>query len=276
MLGNGWLILVKGGGDLGTGVAWRLFGAGFPVVVTELPDPLVIRRTVAFASAVWNGRSAVEGVEAVSVDSPDAAREALRAGRVPVLVDPEAGCRAVLRPRVVVDAIMAKVNTGTRRDDAPLVMALGPGFEAGVDCHAVIETSRGHTLGRVYWQGRARDDTGTPGRVEGYAAERVLRAPCDGALHVRRQIGDRVAASEVIAEVEGAPIRAPFPGVVRGLIRDGRQVSAGLKVGDVDPRGVREHCFTISDKALAVGGAALWTIMAWAAGHGGDRSQATR
>lgn len=265
MFGEGWLILVKGAGDLGTGVAWRLFGAGFPVVVTELPDPLVIRRAVAFASAVWKGSITVEGVMATRVESPEAARAALRAGRVPVLIDPEMACREALRPRVLIDAAMTKHNTGTRLSDAPLVIALGPGFEAGVDCHAVVETSRGHALGRVYWQGRALDDTGTPGRVAGYAAERVLRAPCDGVLHARHDIGDTVAQGEMIAEVAGTPIRAPFTGVLRGLIRDGRRVTAGLKVADVDPRGVREHCFTISDKALAVGGAALWAILAWAA-----------
>lgn len=267
MFSEEWLVLVKGAGDLGTGVAWRLFHAGFPVVITELPDPLVIRRAVAFASAVWEGRVTVEGVEAVRVASPGAARDAIQARAIPVLADPEASCRVALRPHVVVDAIMSKVNTGTRIDDAPLVVALGPGFEAGVDCHAVIETQRGHTLGRVYWQGRALDDTGTPGRVAGHDVARVLRAPRDGVLRARREIGDSVASGEVVAEVDGAPVRAPFAGVLRGLIRDGRQVSAGLKIGDVDPRGVRAHCFTISDKALAIGGAALWAIMAWANRH---------
>ena len=259
------LILVKGGGDLGTGVAWRLFLAGFPVVVTEIADPLVIRRAVAFASAVWAGRVAVEGAEAVRIDSPADARSALDAGRVPVLVDPAAGCRESLQPQVVVDAIMSKRNEGTRMTDAPLVVALGPGFEAGVDCHAVVETQRGHTLGRVYWRGRALDDTGTPGRVLSHDAERVLRAPCDGKLRAHRSIGDAVQAGDLIAEVAGQPIRAPFAGVVRGLIRDGHAVTAGLKVGDVDPRGEPSHCFTISDKALAIGGAALFAIMAWAA-----------
>ncbi len=266
---NNNLVLVKGGGDIGTGVAWRLFRAGFPVVVTELPDPLVIRRAVAFAAAMHKGHHTVEGVVARRVASVEAAGLALRAGEIPVLADPEASCRHRLKPRVLVDATIAKRNTGTHVDDAPLVVALGPGFTAGVDCHAVVETCRGHTLGRVYWEGAACADTGTPGRILGYDAERVLHAPCDGVLHACRDIGDMVQPGDVIATVSDTALVATFPGVLRGLLHEGCRVCKGLKVGDVDPRAVREHCFTISDKALAMGGAVLCAIMTWRYRRGG-------
>ena len=158
---------------------------------------------------------------------------------------------------------MAKRNIDTRMDQAPLVVALGPGFEAGRDCHAVVETNRGHWLGRVYWQGSAEPDTGTPGVVAGHGAERVLRAPVAGTVRALAEIGQQVDAGQVVAEVERVPVRAPFPGVVRGLIADGTQVPAGLKIGDIDPRGKREHCFTVSDKALAVGGGVLEAVLTW-------------
>ncbi len=254
-------VLVRGGGDLGTGAVYRLYRAGFPVLVTEIATPLVVRRTGALASAVYEGTVTVEGIVGRRVDTVEEVWAAWERGEVPVLVDPEARIRECIPFTVVVDAIMAKRNTGTRITDAALVVALGPGFTAGVDCHAVVETARGHTLGRVYWSGSALPDTGTPGKVQGYDRERVLRAPREG--HVRPQvaIGARVEAGQVVCTVEGEPVRAPFPGVVRGLIHPQVRVRPGMKIGDVDPRGDVSHCFTISDKALAVGGGVLEAVL---------------
>jgi xanthine dehydrogenase accessory factor len=181
---------------------------------------------------------------------------------MPVLVDPTAECRRALRPAVVVDAIVAKRNTGTSRTDAPLVIALGPGFTAGRDCHAVIETNRGHWLGRALWTGSAQPDTTVPGEVSGRQGERVLRAPMAGVVEAHREVGDRVAEGELVASVNGIPVYAPFAGVLRGLIHPGLCVPAGLKIGDLDPRGERDHCVTISDKSLAIAGGVLEAILA--------------
>lgn len=255
------LILVRGGGDLASGVIYRLYRAGFPVVVTELPAPLAVRRTVAFAEAVYAGEVTVEGVIGRRVNTPAEVWAALAQGDVPVLVDPDASVRADMPFQVVVDGIMAKRNTGTRITDAALVVALGPGFTAGVDCHAVVETARGHTLGRVYWSGCTLPDTGTPGRVHGYTRERVLRAPCEGHVHPRVAIGETVTQGQLICTVEGVPVHAPLSGVLRGIIHPSVYVHAGLKIGDVDPRARREHCFSISDKSLAVGGGVLEAVL---------------
>jgi xanthine dehydrogenase accessory factor len=255
------LVVVRGAGDLATGVIHRLHRAGMRVVATELPQPLAIRRTVAFASAAYEGMWQVEGIVARRVADQAAMERALAAGEVPVWVDPEVHILQWLHPTAVVDAIMAKRNTGTRIIDAPVVVALGPGFTAGQDCHAVVDTQRGHDLGRVILQGHAQPDTGTPGTVGGESARRVLRAPNDGLFVGRRQIGDLVRAGETVAEVEGQPVVAQIDGVLRGLLHDGLNVRAGHKVGDVDPRGVVEHCFTISDKARAIGGSVLEAIL---------------
>jgi len=255
------VVLIKGGGDLASGVAHRLHRAGFQVVITELPQPTVIRRTVAFASAVFAGQVTVEGVTARRLDDLAAVPAALAEGIIPVLVDPQAEAVGRLQPGVVVDAIMAKRNTGTRRTDAPIVVALGPGFVAGVDCHAVIETQRGHDLGRVILAGAAAPSTGEPGETAGVGGERVLRAPVAGTFRGRRRIGEPVAAGDVVAEVDGAPVVAAIAGVLRGLLHDGLAVHAGMKVGDVDPRGRPAYCFTISDKARAVAGGVLEAIL---------------
>jgi xanthine dehydrogenase accessory factor len=252
---------VKGAGDLGTGVAWRLHRCGFHVLVTETPQPAVIRRAVAFASAVYEGTVEVDGVTARLVEDEAGIAAAWAAGEVPVVVDPQGAVIQRLQPDVVVDALIAKRNVGTRITDAPVVVALGPGFTAGVDCHAVVETSRGHSLGRVILEGSAEPNTGVPGTVGGENVRRVLRAPAEGVFRAVRGIGDLVRAHEVVAYVGEAEVRSQLDGVVRGLIHDGIQVHLGMKVGDVDPRGVVSHCFTISDKALAVGGGVLEAIM---------------
>lgn len=251
------LVVVKGAGDLATGVIHRLHRAGMRVMATELPQPLVIRRAVAFASAVYEGAWEIEGVTACRVADETAMDRALAAGKVSVWVDPQARIVRWLQPDVVIDAIMAKRNISTTIADAPVVVALGPGFTAGQDCHAVIETNRGHDLGRVIFHGQAQPDTGIPGRVGGEAAWRVLRAPTDGLFVSQHEIGDLVQAGETVAQVSEQPVIAQTDGVLRGLLADGLAVRAGFKVGDVDPRAVVEHCFTISDKARAIGGGAL-------------------
>ena len=262
------LVLIKGAGELGSGVAWRLHRAGFGVVMTDREQPLAVRRTVAFCEALALGEWTVEGVTARRAETPQHARELLRSGVIPVLADPRAACRTTLSPWAVVDAIMAKRNTGTSLADAPVVVALGPGFEAGVDCHAVVETHRGHFLGRVYYEGRALPDTGVPAERGGHGAARVLRAPVAGVFWGVRRIGERVAPGEVVGHVhpktpggQAAAVSAAIGGVLRGLLRDGTEVPAGLKVGDVDPVAEPRWCFTISDKALAVAGGVLEALL---------------
>jgi xanthine dehydrogenase accessory factor len=254
------IAIVKGAGDLGTGAAYRLWKAGLRVLCVELPKPLVIRRAVAFASALYDGLITVEGVQAERILYVDEAMYVWQRGCLPVIADAEQRALDILRPEVVVDAVMAKRNTGTRLADAPVVVACGPGFTAGQDCHAVVETQRGHDLGRVLWAGGASPDTGVPGRVGGEDARRVVRSPADGAFYGRRAIGDAVKAGDVIAQVDTTLVRAELDGVLRGLLHDGVEVTAGLKVADVDPRGEPRFCFSISDKALAIGGGVLEAV----------------
>lgn len=254
-------VVVKGGGDLGTGVAWRLHRCGFRVLVTETARPTVIRRAVAFASAVYEGAVVVDGVTARLVEDDAGIAAAWTAGEIPVLVDPEGAVVQRLQPDVVVDAILAKRNLGARITDAPVVVALGPGFTAGVDCHAVVETNRGHDLGRVLLEGSAEPNTGVPGPVGGESARRVLRAPAEGVFRAACAIGDHIQTGEAAAYVNDAPVRSRLDGVVRGLLHDGLPAHSGMKVGDVDPRGVAAHCFTISDKALALGGGVVEAIL---------------
>ncbi len=262
------LIAVKGAGDLATGVIHRLVRSGFAVMATELAQPTVLRRTVAFAEAVALGEMTVEGVTARLVTSTEDIREAIGKGIVPVVVDPDGLVLKQMRPTVLVEATLSKYNSGVTMQDAPIVIALGPGYEAGKDVHAVIETNRGHNLGRVYLHGFAEPNTGVPGAIGGYAGERLLRAPCAGMLYGVRQIGDAVEAGETVAvvkEMEGTsevtPVIAAIAGILRGLVRDGLPVSTGMKVGDVDPRAVREHCFTISDKSRAIAGGVLEAVL---------------
>ena len=255
------LVLIRGAGDLASGVATRLHRSGFPVAMTELPHPLMVRRAVCFGEAVYSGQTQVETVYARLAPSVAAALELIAQGIIPILVDPGVGCRTALAPRVMIDGIMAKRNTGTQISDAPLVIALGPGFIAGVDCHAVIETNRGHRLGRVIWEGPAEADTQIPAEIGGKKEERVLRAPVVGVLHAHAQIGDQLDAGDLIATVGAAPVYAAFAGVLRGLIHDGLMVTEGFKIGDLDARATVEHCFTISDKSLAVAGGVLEAIL---------------
>ncbi len=265
------LVLLRGGGDLATGAAWRLTRAGFPVVVCELEHPLTVRRRVALSSAVADGRVDIEGMVGVRATVSEAIG-LTQQGLVPVLVSsglPE------LSAQVVVDARMAKRALDTTIDDAPLVVALGPGYTAGVHAHAVVETMRGPHLGRVFWFGSVAPDTGTPGEVAGHGTERVLRAPVEGAARWEARIGDLVEAGAVLGTVGGREVHSPFAGVVRGLVADGTVVPAGLKVGDVDPRADTDWR-EISDKALAVGGGVLEAVLTWRHGLATDIRQPVR
>ena len=255
------LVIIRGAGDIATGIALRLKRAHLSVVMTEMPAPTAIRRTVAFSQAVVLGETRVEDITARRADTPEQALALLREGVIPVLPDPEGGCIPALQPDAVVDAILAKKNLGTKITDAPAVIGVGPGFTAGVDCHAVVETMRGHTLGRVYYQGSALPNTGIPGLIGGFAGERVLRAPADGAFRQILDIGAQVKQGDVAATVDGVPMTCTLDGVLRGILPEGTPVHQGMKAGDIDPRCKVEHCYTASDKALAVGGGVLEAIL---------------
>lgn len=254
-------VLVRGGGDLASGVIYRLYRAGFSIVVTELSCPALVRHTVSYGAAVYQGRVEVQGIEAVLCHDPAEVDALIAARKIAVMVDPDAALISRIRPLIVVDARMEKQNHGTTMQDAPLVIALGPGYTAGVDCHAVIETNRGHRLGQVYWQGSAEPDTGEPGMIEGMTHSRVLRAPADGRITPLAQIGDMIKTEQQIARMGAYVIRAPFDGILRGLIHESVSVRQGMKIGDLDPRARLEHCYTISDKSLAVGGGTVEAVL---------------
>ena len=254
------LVVIRGGGDLATGVALRLYRARMQIVICEVAAPTSIRRTVCFSEAVRLGETAVEGVIARRAETAEVSA-LLEDGVIPVLVDPEARCIQALKPDAVVDAILAKRNLGTTMDMAPVVVAAGPGFTAGVDCHAVVETMRGHYLGRVIYSGSALPNTNIPGLIGGYAGERVLRAPADGIFQGARQIGDHVQAGDIAGYVAGVPMVCTITGTLRGLLADGVPVTKGMKSGDVDPRCEPDYCVCASDKALAVGGGVLEALL---------------
>ncbi|MGM9538641.1 MAG: selenium-dependent molybdenum cofactor biosynthesis protein YqeB [Candidatus Onthomonas sp.] len=254
------LIFIRGAGDIATGIALRLYRSGLKVVMADIAQPTAIRRTVAFSEAIVQGEQTVEGITARRAEVSQVP-ELLAQGVVPVLVDPAGESIPVLKPDALVDAILAKRNLGTKITDAPVVVGVGPGFTAGVDCHAVVETMRGHTLGRVCYTGSALPNTAIPGLIGGFAGERVLRAPSDGIFHPTRAIGDLVEAGEVVGTVEGQPMTCTISGMLRGLLPDGVPVRRGMKSGDVDPRGEKADCTTASDKALAVGGGVLEAIL---------------
>lgn len=255
------LAIVRGAGDIASAIALRLHRSGISVAMTEIEQPLTVRRTVAFSEAVRLGCAQVEDITAVYAHSVSQAKELLSSGGViPVLVDPE--CVSLsLEPDVLVDAILAKRNLGTAINMAPVVVGVGPGFTAGVDCHAVVETMRGHTLGRAYYKGSALPNTAVPGLIGGFAGERVLRASGSGVFQCVSKIGDRVEAGQIVAYTGGVPVRAMLTGVLRGLIADGVVVSEGMKCGDVDPRGDAGYCHLVSDKGLAVAGGVLEAIL---------------
>ena len=255
------LVLIRGAGDIATGIALRLYRAKMRVVMTDLPQPTAIRRTVCFSQAITQATATVEGITAQRAEDAGCAGNLLEAGKIPVLVDPEGFCRRELQPDVLVDAILAKRNLGTQITDAPLVIGIGPGFTAGRDCHAAVETMRGHTLGRVIYEGSPLENTNVPGLIGGFAGERVLRAPDDGIFHLVADIGTMVKSGQTVGEVNGKPMQCTISGVLRGILPDGTPVHKGMKAGDVDPRGEKAYCLTASDKALAVGGGVLEAIL---------------
>lgn len=260
------LIIVRGGGDLATGTIYKLKKSGFPVLILEVAQPSAIRRNVAFCEAVYQGTQTVENMTCYLAESLAQAQQFLNEGKLAVLVDPAGESIAVLNPLAVVDAILAKKNLGTNKRMAPITVALGPGFRAGEDVDAVIETKRGHNLGRVLWVGTAAPNTGIPGIIGGYGIERVIRCPAKGILRNVKKITDTVSKGEVIAVVEMengiVPVEATVDGILRGLIRDGYPVQIGFKMADIDPR-IDEYnnCFTISDKARCIAGGVLEAIL---------------
>ena len=260
------LIVVRGGGDLATGTIYKLKKSGFPVLILEVAQPSAIRRNVAFCEAVYQGTQTVENMTCYLAESLAQAQQFLNEGKLAVLVDPAGESIAALNPLAVVDAILAKKNLGPNKRLAPITVALGPGFRAGEDVDAVIETKRGHNLGRVLWEGTAAPNTGIPGIIGGYGIERVIHCPAKGILRNVKKITDTVSKGEVIAVVEMengiVPVEATVDGILRGLIRDGYPVQIGFKMADIDPR-IDEYnnCFTISDKARCIAGGVLEVIL---------------
>lgn len=254
-------VVIRGAGDIATGIALRLYRSGIQVVMTDLEKPTAIRRTVCFSQAILHGEMQVEGIQAIKAETAENARQIIGAGRIAVLPDPEGACISVLHPDAVVDAILAKKNLGTTIQDAPVVIGVGPGFTAGVDCHAVVETMRGHYMGRVIYEGSAIPNTAVPGLIGGFAGERVLRAPADGIFHPLVDIGAMVKQGDVAATVDHQPMICTISGVLRGILPEGTPVFKGMKSGDIDPRDVIDHCYTASDKATAVGGGVLEALL---------------
>ncbi|WKY43490.1 selenium-dependent molybdenum cofactor biosynthesis protein YqeB [Eubacteriaceae bacterium ES2] len=255
------LVIVRGAGDLASGTIYRLHQCGFQVLGLEVEKPTVIRRTVAYATAVFDGKISVEGLTAVRCETEADICLAFKNGQIPVCVDPEGSLIAKFKPTAVVDAILAKKNLGTKRNMAPIVIGLGPGFSAGEDVHAVIETNRGHNLGRVIYKGEAAKNTGVPGDIAGHTYDRVVRASGEGTIHLIKEIGEIVEAGECLAVIGNDEVTAQISGVLRGIIADESFVFKGMKIADIDPRGKREYCWTISDKARNLSGGVLEAIM---------------
>jgi len=256
------VIGIKGAGEMASAIAWRLYMANLKsIYMMEVREPLAVRRHVAFSEAVYCGTQTVEGVEAIKTDNIDGIKDIWKNEKIALVIDPEWQTQNKLRPDVMVDAILAKRNLGTKTTEADLVIGLGPGFVAGRDVHMVIETNRGHHLGRIMTSGEADPNTGIPGTIGGYASERVLRAPKDGVFRAQKEIGELVSAGELIGTVDRATVTAQLDGVLRGLIRPDTTVQKGLKLGDIDPRGRVEYCATISDKARAIAGSVLEAVL---------------
>lgn len=262
---DGQVVLVRGAGEQASGVGWVLAKAGFRVVMTEVAEPLMVRWPVCFGTAVSEGRWQVEGVPASRVEDPKECEAAWRAGEIPVLVDPELEGLSLLNPLVLVDAIIAKRNLGTKRSMAPRTFGLGPGFSAGIDVDVVVETNRGHHLGRLIYDGAAQPNTGIPGEIGGLSRERVIYSPKAGIFSAKRSIGEQVSAGDCLGEIDDGiqttKVVSSIKGVLRGLLRTDTPIAEHVKIGDVDPRGLEEYCWTITEKARALGGAVLLGIL---------------
>lgn len=256
------LCIIRGGGDIATGTIYKLFQCGFPLLVLEIDNPSCIRRTISFCEAVFDEDVEVEGVHARRVNSLEEGYRCYCRGQVPVMVDGEAAIIRQASPAVVIDAILAKKNLGTRITDAPVVIGVGPGFYAGKDVHAVVETKRGHNLGRVIYEGEAAPNTGVPGIIAGYGKERVIHAPTSGILHIEKQIGEEVVKDDIIAWIGDVPVKATISGIIRGMLREGYSADKGLKMADIDPRiAEKDNCHHISDKARCVAGGVLEAVL---------------
>ena len=258
-------IWIRGAGDLATGIALRLYRSGFDIIMSDIAVPTTVRRTVAFSPAVYTGETQVEGITGKLCENISMIDTVIESGCIPVIVDPSG--EKEYKPDIIVDAIIAKTNIGTKITDADIVIGVGPGFEAGVDCHAVVETKRGHNLGRVIWSGSAYPNTGVPGNIGGYTVERIIRATADGVFSAKVNIGDFVKAGDLLAYCDETPVYANIDGIVRGLLQDGVKVKKGMKSGDVDPRAEKEYCFSVSDKASAIGGGVLEAILTMTGGR---------
>lgn len=259
---KGDIIVVKSGGDVASGSIQKLHRSGFRVLVLEIENPTSIRRTVCFSEAIFNGEMSIEELKSIHVKNEKEIYNAWENDKIPVIIDPRGAYIDKLKPIAVVDAIIAKKNTGMNRDLAPITIAIGPGFEAGKDVDIVIESNRGHNLGRLIFNGYADENTGNPGNIEGFTIERVLYSPCEGIFKSNHKIGDVVKTGDVVATVNGEKIYSKLGGLIRGLIRNDTLVTEGFKVGDVDPRvNQMNNCYTISDKARAIGGAVLEAVM---------------
>ncbi len=255
------LILIRGAGEMATGVAHTLWQAHFRVWMTEIPQPLAVRREVSFCEAIYEGEKQIEGVVARYIQTADEINHTWEEGMIPVLIDPETKSRQICKPHALVDAIVAKENLGTKITDAPLVIGLGPGFTAGRDVHVTIETQRGHDLARLIWEGEAESNTGIPGEILGYSEQRVLRTPVEGIFKAHKKIGDQVNEGDVVATVGGLPVKPRISGVLRGILRDGTRVKEKMKAGDIDPRGKEAYCYSFSDKARSIAGGVLKAIL---------------
>jgi len=256
------IIGIKGAGEMASAVAWRLFRANMKkIFMMEISQPLAVRREVSFCEAIVENQKTVEGVEAIKADSFEQVQAIWQSGKIAVMKDPLWKAVQGLKADVVIDAILAKKNLGTRLTEARCVIALGPGFKPGKDAHLVIETNRGHDLGRILTDQEAEPDTGIATEINGITSERILRAPATGLFETDRSIGESVRAGDVIGAVDGAAIHAQISGVIRGLLRSGFPVSKHLKIGDIDPRGIRRYCYTISDKARAISGSVLEAVL---------------
>ncbi len=258
------IVLIRGGGDLASGVAFRLHKSGFRVVIAELLKPLAVRRLASFSEAIYAGEVTIEGITAKKVsklDDPLRVLQLLSKGRIPLLIDPDGKSVQSVHPSVIVDARMLKLPPEALKHSAKLYIGLGPGFIGGGNCHAAIETQRGPWLGRVLWDGPTQPDSGTPEAVGEKQTDRVLLSPIDGALVAMKMIGDLIKQGETVAEVNGQLIVAPFDGVLRGLIHSEVEIHKGMKIGDLDPRNDPQLCNHISDKALAIGGGVLEAIL---------------
>lgn len=255
-------VVVRGGGDIASGTIQKLYRAGFKVIILEIEKPTAIRRNVAFSDAIYNGESTVEDIKAVKVRDLAGIKEAHKNNFIPILVDPEGDILKAIKPLALVDAILAKKNLGTNKNMAPITIALGPGFNAGVDVDVVIETMRGHNLGRLIFEGYAMANTGVPGEIAGYSKERVIYSEANGKIKNISIIGDIVNKGDVLAYIGDTKVLSPISGLLRGLIKDGTEVTKGLKIGDVDPRLKEvENYTTISDKARNIGGGVLEALL---------------